>query len=155
MTPRDRARGWTITLNNYNEEERNNLKELAQRHSEKWIIGKEVGKSGTPHLQAYIYFRQPYDFKRVVKLLNNGRIHLEKAGGTPTQNYKYCSKDGDHEYEGFDIGTNERTKNIKMTHEEAVIWVSEHLFEKDLLEYRNTWGLKTKLGDDGAPYDEN
>lgn len=116
---RNRSRGFTITLNNYNDEEYNNILEVAQRHSEKYIFGKEVGKEGTPHIQGYIYFKQPKDFNRVVKLLNNKRIHIEGAKGNPKQNYNYCSKDGEYISHGFDEDHNNRSPWIN--HGEATI----------------------------------
>jgi len=104
---RIRSRGFTITLNNYNEEEYNNMLDMAQRHSEKWIFGKEVGKEGTPHIQGYIYFKQPKEFKKVVELLANKRIHVEKAKGNPKQNYNYCSKEGEYIQKGLSEDDND------------------------------------------------
>lgn len=100
-----RYRGFTITLNNYSEEEYNNIIEIAQLHTEKYIFGKEVGKNGTPHIQGYIYLRNGKSFDACKKLLNNPRIHLESAKGNPTQNWNYCSKDGDYVSEGFEKET--------------------------------------------------
>jgi len=97
-----RNRGWTITLNNYNEEEWNSISELAQMHSEKFILGKEVGESGTPHVQGYIYFKNPRDMKSVKKVLKNERLHLEIAKGSTKQNLAYCSKDGDYISKGME-----------------------------------------------------
>jgi len=105
---RIRSRGFTITLNNYNDEEYKHLLGMAQLHSEKWILAKEIGGGGTPHIQGYVYFKQPKDFNGVVKLLNNKRIHIEKANGNPKQNFAYCSKDGDYVSRGLDEG-NEAT----------------------------------------------
>jgi len=98
-----RARGWTITLNNYNEEEWNMINENAQLHSEKFIFGKEVGKSGTPHIQGYVYFKNPKDMKSVKKVLDNQRLHLEVAKGNTKQNMDYCSKDGDYVSSNMEI----------------------------------------------------
>lgn len=89
-----RSRGWTITLNNYTEEEYIQITTIAQLHSKFWIFGKEVGNSGTPHIQGYIYFEFAKAFTAVVKLFGNKRIHWEVAKGTKNQNYDYCSKDG-------------------------------------------------------------
>lgn len=108
---RKRSRGYTLTLNNYNEEEYKNILSVAQLHSEKWIFGKEVGKEGTPHIQGYMYFKQPKDFKNVIKLFNNQRIHFENAKGNPKQNFDYCSKDGNYESYGYE--ESEDTKGYK------------------------------------------
>lgn len=97
-----RARGWTITLNNYSEEEWKNINEFAQLHTEKYIFGKEVGESGTPHIQGYVYFKNPKDMKGVKKILNNNKLHLEVAKGNTKQNLSYCSKDGKYESKGME-----------------------------------------------------
>lgn len=86
-------RGWTLTLNNYSEEEYENILRNA-RNSKFWIFGKEIGKSGTPHIQGYIYFENPRAFAGVRKLFDNERIHWESAKGNRKQNYIYCSKEG-------------------------------------------------------------
>lgn len=98
-----RSRGFTITLNNYSEDEYNNILHIAQLHTEKWIFGKEVGESGTPHIQGYIYFKNGKTMQAIIKLFKNQRIHFERALGNGEQNYNYCSKDGDYICKGFDI----------------------------------------------------
>jgi len=84
------AKMWCFTLNNYNE---NDIKilELAFNGS-KYIIGKEVGESGTPHLQGYVNFN---DKKRLTALKKiHDKVHWEKCKGSEEDNIKYCSKDG-------------------------------------------------------------
>lgn len=96
-----RERGWTITLNNYTEEEYNKLIEAAQLTSQKWVVGKEVGeKCKTPHLQGYIYVKNKISLKTLKKEFS-GRAHFEVAKGTPEQNYAYCIKEGDYKANGF------------------------------------------------------
>ena len=48
---------------------------------------------GTPHIQGYIYFENAQTFNRM-KILLGERAHIEKANGSPKQNYDYCSKEG-------------------------------------------------------------
>ena len=58
------------------------------------IFGKEVGASGTPHLQGYTEWkcqRRLATWKRLI----GERAHIEGAKGTRAQNTAYCSKDGD------------------------------------------------------------
>lgn len=67
----------------------------------KYIIGKEVGESGTPHLQGYI------EFDTKTRALSAGLpkcIHWEKAKGNRKSNIAYCSKDGDYICHGFKVG---------------------------------------------------
>jgi len=108
-----RARGWTVTLNNYNEEEWNIINENAQLHSEKFIFGKEVGESGTPHIQGYIYFKNPKDMNGVKKILNNKKLHLEVAKGNTKQNLAYCSKDGKYKSKGMEDAIEWKPENGK------------------------------------------
>lgn len=62
-----------------------------------WIVGKEIGAQGTPHLQGYCYFDNAKKWDQIVKWFDNPRVHLEVAKGNKSQNFKYCSKDGDFE----------------------------------------------------------
>ena len=50
----NRSRGWCFTLNNYNEEEEVRALALPEEVSY-GVVGKEVGESGTPHFQGYLY----------------------------------------------------------------------------------------------------
>lgn len=90
------SKRWCFTLNNYTDSCIDLLTLKSDLYS-KAIIGKEVGESGTPHLQGYIEFktrRRPMEtFKNAGDL--GKRIHWEKAKGSADANYKYCSKDGD------------------------------------------------------------
>lgn len=83
-----------FTLNNYDQEEYSRILTCAEESARYWIIGKEVGASGTPHLQGYISLRRRGDCRYVRNLLGP-RIHLEVARGTARQNREYCSKGGD------------------------------------------------------------
>ncbi len=83
---------WCFTLNNYTENEISSVITTIKEKCKKAIISREVGESGTPHLQGYIEFKTKTRPKSVF-LFN--RIHFEKAKGNAQQNYNYCSKDGD------------------------------------------------------------
>lgn len=85
---------YCLTLNNWTEEEYQNIvSSFSSDSSNKWIIGKEVGESGTPHLQIFISFKKKQRFTAVKKMCD--RFHIEAAKGNQLQNIKYCSKDGD------------------------------------------------------------
>lgn len=77
-------------MNNYTEEEYEALKGMTQVRY--MVIGKEVGESGTPHLQGYVEF---LNSKKLATLKNiNSRIHWERRFGTAKQAATYCKKEG-------------------------------------------------------------
>lgn len=83
-----KSRGWCFTLNNWTQEEYDALSRLEPEYI---VYGKEVGESGTPHLQGYLHFANPRVMPK--KLIH--RAHWEPLCGTPTQASDYCKKDGD------------------------------------------------------------
>lgn len=90
-------RGYSITINNWTEEELATMLELYD--STKYcIIGFEkCPTTGTPHLQTYAYWPNGKSWNTIEKKLK--RSHIEIAKGTALQNRTYCSKDGDfYEY---------------------------------------------------------
>lgn len=91
-SPTFRGRKWCFTLNNYTAEDVTQLKRIF--HDEKYIIGKEVGEGGTPHLQGYFEFKNPRSFQSVKKLIP--KAHIEKCKGSAKQNWKYCTKENDY-----------------------------------------------------------
>lgn len=89
------SKSWCFTLNNYNESDEQALSELGESSQVNYLIyGREVGESGTPHLQGYLVLPLRKRGQQVKSLLP-GNPHLERANGNPSQNKTYCSKDGD------------------------------------------------------------
>lgn len=84
------AKLWCFTLNNYLETDIEELKNKFNTICSKWIIGKEVGEQGTPHLQGFCYFLKKL---RPLELKLNPKIHWEKCKGTEQDNIIYCSKE--------------------------------------------------------------
>jgi len=73
------------------------------------IYGKEVGESGTPHLQGYVEYKNPRDMTAVKKMLGS-RVHLEKAMGTAKQASDYCKKEGKYTERGtMSVGAGHRS----------------------------------------------
>lgn len=85
-----RARGWCITINNYTVDDFNRVTALC-KSADYGIIGLEVGKEGTPHIQGYIYKSERYSFNTIKNLIP--KAHIESAKGSPQQNITYCSKE--------------------------------------------------------------
>jgi len=79
---------WCFTLNNYTVDECQAINELDVKYM---IYGREVGLTGTPHLQGFIIFSGSKRLSTLKKLIP--RAHLEIAKGTTEQNITYCTKD--------------------------------------------------------------
>lgn len=86
-----RGRAWCFTINNYSNEDIQSITKLDAKYL---IAGQEkCPDTGTPHIQGYVYFDNAKTLRAISKLLP--RAHFEKARGTPEENQRYCSKDGD------------------------------------------------------------
>lgn len=88
----DRFRAYCFVLNNYTDEEVENIK---QTEGTKYLIfGKEIAPTtGTPHLQGYVYFKEKKSMKVVHKIKGWARVALKDANGNADQNQIYCSKE--------------------------------------------------------------
>lgn len=88
-----RARKYVFTLNNYVAQDLEDIKCFAKSRKKcRYYVGEEVAKTGTPHLQGYLEFKNPQSFESVKELLPRARIKTAK--GSRQQNYDYCSKEG-------------------------------------------------------------
>lgn len=84
-----RARRWCFTINNYSSEENDTLTHVFCEKS-KYIMGYEIGKSGTKHIQGYVEFKNGKSYNSMKKLMP--RAHIEITKGSREQNIQYCSK---------------------------------------------------------------
>ena len=81
------AKKWCYTINNPKDEYP--LDDICDYH----VYGREVGESGTPHLQGFIIFTQRKRLGQLQRLLPGG--HYEVARGSNLQASEYCKKGGD------------------------------------------------------------
>jgi Putative viral replication protein len=95
------GKSWAFTLNNWNWAEYHHLTHLVKRKDEcvYIVFGKEVGKSGTPHLQGFIDFSDSMLLEEV-KAIVSQRAHFEVAR-MQLKAIEYCKKDGDVYEEGI------------------------------------------------------
>lgn len=119
LKPSSRGRSWTLTVNNWTENHMSQLSRLSTK-SKHWIIGKEIGDSGTPHLQAYFQFKNQTRFSTLKKAVPTG--HWEKAKGSVQDNYVYCSKDGDFDSNIVPKVSRQDLIDLVLNSYENVIW---------------------------------
>jgi len=84
----EKFRRFCFTINNFNEEDVQNIINLPSSYT---IYGLETGENGTPHIQGYSELKQQTRFNTLKKLLP--RAHIEKCKGTAEQNIAYCKKE--------------------------------------------------------------
>lgn len=91
-----KMRNFVFTLNNWTEEEEQKLQTWVQESEivRYAVWGREVGESGTPHLQGYVELTAKRAFNTVRRVLFD-RAHIEKRRGSAAEAAKYCKKDGD------------------------------------------------------------
>lgn len=95
VSKRQQNRSYVFTINNWNETDASQIQSLCDSGKLKYLVaGKEVGESGTPHIQGYCVFKNPCAFSTVKGALS--RAHIAVALGNAEENFAYCSKEGDY-----------------------------------------------------------
>lgn len=92
-----RMRYVCMTLNNYTETEYSSI--IDRKDDVAYmVVGKEIGESGTPHLQMYVEFKanNGKTMSAVKKFFKTDRLHIEERRGTPVQASEYCKKEEDY-----------------------------------------------------------
>lgn len=84
-----KAKRWCYTINNPTADPTTPKDEFSYH-----VYGREVGESGTPHLQGFIIFNKPKRLNQVKNLISD-KGHYEVAKGKNKQASDYCKKDGD------------------------------------------------------------
>lgn len=102
-----KSANWIGTLNNYTELELAKLTTWCDEHAQYAIIGKEVGKTGVPHLQVFIQCKARM-LGQTLKNKTCKRMWLGIAN-SPKKSQEYCMKDGDY----LEVGTFKDTMAAK------------------------------------------
>lgn len=88
------ARNWCVTLNNYDDEEYERICHFGLTECRYYVIGKEIGEAGTPHLQCYFQCGSKRTLCQLKRRVGD-RAHCEVARGSAEQNRAYCTKEDD------------------------------------------------------------
>lgn len=87
------SKNWCFTLNNYDDEAQERVRALVP-NTEFLIFGREVGDSGTPHLQGFVRFKNRVRFDKVARLIPGAHLSVARNVSKAAE---YCRKDGDFE----------------------------------------------------------
>lgn len=115
------AKNYCFTINNYSDEEYQGVLLYLRASTRYFIVGKEIGDSGTPHLQGYCSFRENHSLAQLKNKLS-ARGHFEVAKGRGAHNRVYCSKGGDFVEDGECPGGREVRKETKNRDQLAREW---------------------------------
>lgn len=90
-----RSTNWVFTLNNYTEQDEERFALAVSGGKLRWCLyGREVGLSGTPHLQGVCGAASQRTLSAMRKSVHD-RAHWEPMRGRVEQATDYCKKDGD------------------------------------------------------------
>lgn len=112
-----KSKNWCFTVNNHTDDEEKNLRALTTDSFVSYLCyGREVGESGTPHLQGYLECSTRRTLRAVKALPGLTRSHLEHRRGSQDEAIEYCGKDGDF----YEFGTRAVTRQGKRSDLDAI-----------------------------------
>jgi len=97
-------RNWCFTINNWVDED---LKVFENKLIKYVIFGKEIGESGTPHLQGYLELFKKSRLSALKKI--HEKAHWENRRGNQDQAIEYCKKENNFIEIGEKNAQGERT----------------------------------------------
>lgn len=103
------SKRWVFTVNNWTPEDETLFQQLDCRYL---VYGREVGESGTPHLQGFATFKSAKRLSALKKV--HQTAHWEVAKGTSLQAADYCKKDGDYFEKGDTPSQGKRTDLLEI-----------------------------------------
>jgi hypothetical protein len=120
-----RAKQWCFTLNNYTPLDLDRLSSPPPEEVVYLIYGKEVGSSGTPHLQGTVCFQSRKRLNQVIQII--GQAHCSVTRNL-LQSIEYCKKEGDFlEYGEVPQGKGGRTdlEDFKTSVKDGIVCMKE------------------------------
>lgn len=103
------SRRWCFTVNNWTPDDEETFQQLECTYL---VYGREVGESGTPHLQGYVTFKSMKRMSALKKV--HQTAHWEAAKGTSLQASDYCKKEGDYFEKGDTPSQGKRNDLLKI-----------------------------------------
>jgi hypothetical protein len=88
------AKQWCFTLKNYDQDDIDVIKTLSADKVRYVCFQKEIGVSGTPHLQGFVVFHKQRRLTAVKKIVSDRARFEVCIGVSAAQNREYCSKEG-------------------------------------------------------------
>lgn len=134
-----KSKYWCFTLNNFIPSEVIHLRGVGRVAdlSTYLCYGREVGQSGTRHLQGYIQLRNRQRLSWVKNKIAS-RAHWEISRGSPDEAAQYCKKEGDFEEYGKMLSTRTGRTDLEAIKNEIAAGVSE---EEIATKYFSQWCL--------------
>lgn len=112
---------WCFTHNNYSDADQVFICQLLASDEVKYgVYGREVGESGTPHLQGFFILKKRVRLATAKAFFGDLSPHLEPARASSLQASDYCKKDGDFEEFGSCPKAGERNDFAELKH-----WILE------------------------------
>lgn len=91
---------YDCVINNWTDQEYKYLCASVPTICKKWVIAKEVGEGGTPHLQVYLSLKKKMRIKSLHAVKGLERASMRKCRNEEAL-IEYCKKDGDYIQGGF------------------------------------------------------
>lgn len=127
-----RAQRFCFTLNNYTEDEEQQLADFAESDECTYLVyGRETGENGTPHLQGFVICERRFLISALKTKPGFARCHLEVSRGTNIQAVTYCKKDGDvEEYGEMPLAAEKNRAGSRNDVQECVEWLEGFIEEE-------------------------
>lgn len=140
VTMSQRSRAWSITINNPEEKDIEEFKNLPYSYL---CFEMEKGENETPHIQGFIYNKEPIRFNTLKNKLE--KAHIEKCTKPPLANIRYCQKEDNGTFWEKGVRPLSVAKDDKKKNDLESLLEKKEITKKDvddLLAYRYIRGIK-------------